>query len=274
MPSTQDEAAEWPERLTLRDTKVIADEGQRIYTTATGYGYEKKEYVRADLPSAPNFPSPSIQDVEAAARAIWRATAGQNIKASLVDLAWSRDVPDTGHYLYDERGEVHEYRPGKDDYRLHAVAALSTVTAPASWLEIREKLLTELMDQHISQACCGRGVDYGDHEECCGCPDIVWTLTNAEPVMASIAKYFDALAVAPPPPVAQPSEEPLVHGEHYLPPDEEPSERERKMEEALTNLERAASEVARYGAQTGTQWTRLNSALIRARAALAKEGTS
>lgn len=43
---------EWPERLTLRDTKVIADEGQRIFTTATGYGYEKREYVRADLVAA------------------------------------------------------------------------------------------------------------------------------------------------------------------------------------------------------------------------------
>lgn len=40
---------EWPSRLKLRDTKVIADEGQRIYTTATGYGYEKCEYVRADI---------------------------------------------------------------------------------------------------------------------------------------------------------------------------------------------------------------------------------
>lgn len=39
---------EWPKRLTLRDTKVFADEGQRIFTTATGYGYEKCEYVRAD----------------------------------------------------------------------------------------------------------------------------------------------------------------------------------------------------------------------------------
>jgi hypothetical protein len=41
----------WPERLTLRDTKIHADEGQRIYTTATGYGYEKREYVRADASS-------------------------------------------------------------------------------------------------------------------------------------------------------------------------------------------------------------------------------
>ncbi|CCV12977.1 hypothetical protein [Mesorhizobium sp. STM 4661] len=39
----------WPDRLTLRDTKIHADEGQRIYTTATGYGYEKCEYIRADL---------------------------------------------------------------------------------------------------------------------------------------------------------------------------------------------------------------------------------
>jgi hypothetical protein len=40
---------EWPVRLKLRDTKVIADEGQRIYSTATGYGYEKCGYVRADI---------------------------------------------------------------------------------------------------------------------------------------------------------------------------------------------------------------------------------
>ena len=33
-------------------------------------------------------------------------------------------------------------------------------------------------------------------------------------------------------------------------------------------LERAATEVARYGAKTGTQWTRLSSALISTRAAL------
>jgi hypothetical protein len=39
----------WPDRLTLRDTKVFADEGQRIFSTATGYGYAKQEYVRADL---------------------------------------------------------------------------------------------------------------------------------------------------------------------------------------------------------------------------------
>lgn len=38
----------WPERLVLRDTKVFADEGQRIFSTATGYGYEKREYIRAD----------------------------------------------------------------------------------------------------------------------------------------------------------------------------------------------------------------------------------
>ena len=39
----------FPERLTVRDTTVTADEGQRIYTTASGHGYEKCEYVRADL---------------------------------------------------------------------------------------------------------------------------------------------------------------------------------------------------------------------------------
>lgn len=41
-----------------------------------------------------------------------------------------------------------------------------------------------------------------------------------------------------------------------------------RMKEALFQLERAASEVARYGAQTGPQWTWLSSALIQARAAL------
>jgi hypothetical protein len=42
----------WPDRLTLRDTKVIADEGQRIFTTATGYGYSKQEYVKAEVTDA------------------------------------------------------------------------------------------------------------------------------------------------------------------------------------------------------------------------------
>lgn len=51
----------WPPRLTLRDTKVHADEGQRIFTTATGYGYEKREYVRADL--AHPSPQPSVPAV-------------------------------------------------------------------------------------------------------------------------------------------------------------------------------------------------------------------
>lgn len=52
MSGLDEKGLEWPERLTLRDTKVIADEGQRIFTTATGYGYEKREYVRADLAAA------------------------------------------------------------------------------------------------------------------------------------------------------------------------------------------------------------------------------
>lgn len=41
----------WPERLMIRDTMLHDDMGgggQRIYTTA-GQGYEKREYVRADL---------------------------------------------------------------------------------------------------------------------------------------------------------------------------------------------------------------------------------
>jgi hypothetical protein len=52
MASVSKEKPEWPRRLTLRDTKVSADEGQRIYTTATGHGYEKCEYVRADIAGA------------------------------------------------------------------------------------------------------------------------------------------------------------------------------------------------------------------------------
>ena len=40
---------DWPKRMTLRDTEIYANEGQRIYTTATGYGYAKCEYVRADV---------------------------------------------------------------------------------------------------------------------------------------------------------------------------------------------------------------------------------
>lgn len=41
----------WPERLKIRDTGLHDDlggPGQRIYTTA-GRGYERVEYVRADL---------------------------------------------------------------------------------------------------------------------------------------------------------------------------------------------------------------------------------
>ena len=44
----------WPDRLMIRDTGLHDDMGgggQRIYTTA-GRGYERKEYVRADLAEA------------------------------------------------------------------------------------------------------------------------------------------------------------------------------------------------------------------------------
>ena len=44
----------WPERLKIRDTGLHDDlggPGQRIYTTA-GRGYERVEYVRADLYAA------------------------------------------------------------------------------------------------------------------------------------------------------------------------------------------------------------------------------
>jgi hypothetical protein len=42
----------WPEYLDIRDTQLHDDMGgggQRIYTTA-GRGYEKRRYVRADVP--------------------------------------------------------------------------------------------------------------------------------------------------------------------------------------------------------------------------------
>lgn len=45
----------WPDRLMIRDTTLHDDLGglgQRIYTTA-GAGYEKREYVRADLAAQP-----------------------------------------------------------------------------------------------------------------------------------------------------------------------------------------------------------------------------
>ena len=44
----------WPERLKIRDTGLHDDlggPGQRIYTTA-GRGYERVEYIRADLYAA------------------------------------------------------------------------------------------------------------------------------------------------------------------------------------------------------------------------------
>lgn len=48
----------WPDKLMLRDTGLHDDLGglgQRIYTT-TGAGYERREYVRADLAaSAPEL---------------------------------------------------------------------------------------------------------------------------------------------------------------------------------------------------------------------------
>jgi hypothetical protein len=53
---------EWPELLTLRDTKIYADEGQRIYTTATGYGYEKMQYVRVDIFEAISKSNKALSD--------------------------------------------------------------------------------------------------------------------------------------------------------------------------------------------------------------------
>lgn len=51
MTPLPDEKDIWPDRLMIRDTRLHDDmggAGQRIYTTA-GQGYEKREYVRADL---------------------------------------------------------------------------------------------------------------------------------------------------------------------------------------------------------------------------------
>ena len=47
----------WPDSLMIRDTAIHDDAGglgQRIYTTA-GAGYEKKEYIRADLVRVTGF---------------------------------------------------------------------------------------------------------------------------------------------------------------------------------------------------------------------------
>ena len=51
MMQREDVERVWPERLKIRDTGLHDDlggPGQRIYTTA-GRGYERVEYVRADL---------------------------------------------------------------------------------------------------------------------------------------------------------------------------------------------------------------------------------
>ena len=48
--------------------------------------------------------------------------------------------------------------------------------------------------------------------------------------------------------------------------------RVKELREALEELKQAAVMVAQYGAQRGSQWTRLNVAIVRARAVLTKEG--
>ncbi|TRD03830.1 hypothetical protein FJV76_14440 [Mesorhizobium sp. WSM4303] len=82
-------ATEWPERLTLRDTTIHADEGQRIYTTATGYGYEKREYVRADLATRPSAPVTGVKVklVDAPDWVPWEGAAA--IVSDGVILAWT-----------------------------------------------------------------------------------------------------------------------------------------------------------------------------------------
>jgi hypothetical protein len=52
----------WPDTLKIRDCKIYDDlggSGKRIYTTA-GNGYERKEYIRADISQA------KITELEAA----------------------------------------------------------------------------------------------------------------------------------------------------------------------------------------------------------------
>jgi hypothetical protein len=40
---------EWPDSLMIRDTQIIPEDGSgRIYTT-TGFGYEKRRYIREDV---------------------------------------------------------------------------------------------------------------------------------------------------------------------------------------------------------------------------------
>jgi hypothetical protein len=59
----------WPETLRLRDTGLSDDLGglgQRIYTTA-GAGYEKREYVRADLAGAAPEMLQRLRDIVALA---------------------------------------------------------------------------------------------------------------------------------------------------------------------------------------------------------------
>lgn len=47
---TDSKMPEFPERIRVRKTKVIGDHGEgEILTTAAGFGYEKCEYIRADL---------------------------------------------------------------------------------------------------------------------------------------------------------------------------------------------------------------------------------
>lgn len=49
------------------------------------------------------------------------------------------------------------------------------------------------------------------------------------------------------------------------------AERERKLVEALKTLDHAVTEIIRYGAQTGPQWSRLTSASLKARATLKED---
>ena len=78
--------SDFPERLRLRDTKLFDDlggAGQRIFTTA-GQGYEKQEYVRADVHDAEI--ERLQKDAERLQKEIeqWRTT-GQNLLEQMLD---------------------------------------------------------------------------------------------------------------------------------------------------------------------------------------------
>lgn len=108
---------EWPERLTLRDTKIYADEGQRIYTTATGYGYEKCEYVRAD---AALSALPAVQALADARDAAFADSAHIRSALSALPAAQVTDTPKRKPWPEPGDKLVFLNRHGYDHERLEA----------------------------------------------------------------------------------------------------------------------------------------------------------